>query len=46
MTTQFTAIEDAPHFVVAPLKKGEFIRGRVFVESESRDCRQCPSRSR
>lgn len=31
ITTQFTAIEDAPNFVVGPLKKGEYIRGRVFV---------------
>jgi hypothetical protein len=31
MTTQFTAIEDAPNFVVGPLQKGESIRGRVFV---------------
>ena len=31
MTTQFTAIEDAPNFVVGPLRKGECIRGRVFV---------------
>lgn len=28
---QFTAIEDAPNFVVGPLKKSESIRGRVFV---------------
>jgi ketosteroid isomerase-like protein len=39
VTTQFTAIEDAPDFVVAPLKKGEFIRGRVFVHYELRDGR-------
>jgi hypothetical protein len=31
VTTQFTAIEDAPDFVVGALKKGEYIRGRVFV---------------
>jgi hypothetical protein len=37
ITTQFTAIEDAPNFVVAPLKKGEFIRGRVFVYYTLRD---------
>ncbi len=37
ITAQFTAIEDAPEFVVAPLKKGEFIRGRVFVHYELRD---------
>ena len=37
ITTQFTAIEDAPDFVVAPLKKGEFVRGRVFVYYTLRD---------
>lgn len=37
LTTQFTAIEDAPDFVVAPLKKGEFVRGRVFVYYTLRD---------
>jgi hypothetical protein len=31
VTSQFTAIEDAPNFVVTPLKKGEFVRVRVFV---------------
>lgn len=31
ITTQFTAIEDAPDFVIGPLRKGEFMRGRVFV---------------
>jgi hypothetical protein len=31
VTSQFTAIEDAPHFVVGPLRKGESIRVRVFV---------------
>lgn len=31
ITTQFFAIEDAPEFVIAPLQKGEFILGRVFV---------------
>lgn len=39
ITAQFTAIEDAPDFVVAPLKKGEFIRGRVFVYYTLRDGR-------
>jgi ketosteroid isomerase-like protein len=39
ITTQFTAIEDAPDFVVAPLKKGEYIRGRVFVHYELRDAK-------
>jgi hypothetical protein len=28
---EFRAIEDAPDFVVAPMKKGEVIRGGVFV---------------
>ena len=37
VTSQFTAIEDAPHFVVAPLKKGEFVRVRVFVYYTLRD---------
>lgn len=31
ITSQFTAIEDAPNFVVGPLQKGEFIRVHVFV---------------
>jgi ketosteroid isomerase-like protein len=37
VTSQFTAIEDAPHFVVAPLQKGEFVRVRVFVYYTLRD---------
>jgi hypothetical protein len=37
ITSQFTAIEDAPHFVVAPLKKGEFVRVPVFVHYTLRD---------
>ena len=37
VTSQFTAIEDAPHFVIAPLKKGEFVRVRVFVYYTLRD---------
>jgi predicted SnoaL-like aldol condensation-catalyzing enzyme len=37
ITTQFTATEDAPDFVVGPLKKGQFIRGRVFVHYKLRD---------
>ena len=37
ITSQFTAIEDAPDFVVAPLKKGEFVRGRLFVYYTLRD---------
>lgn len=39
ITSQFTAIEDAPDFVVTPLKKGEFIRVPVFVHYELRDGR-------
>ena len=39
ITSQFTAIEDAPDFVVAPLKKGEFVRVPVFVHYELRDGR-------
>jgi ketosteroid isomerase-like protein len=30
-TARFTAIEDAPDFVVGPLRLGEFIEGRVIV---------------
>jgi SnoaL-like domain len=37
ITSQFTAIEDAPSFVVTPLRKGEFIRVPVFVHYELRD---------
>jgi len=37
MTTQFTAVEDAPNFVLGPLKKGQCIRGRVFVHYALRD---------
>jgi hypothetical protein len=33
----FTAVEDAPEFVVAPLKKGESIRVPVFVYYTLRD---------
>lgn len=36
-TTRFTAIQDAPEFVVGALKKGEFIEGRVFVDYELRN---------
>lgn len=39
ITSQFTAIEDAPEFVVAPLRKGEFVRVPVFVHYELRDGR-------
>jgi hypothetical protein len=31
ITSQFTAIADAPNFIVAPLRKGEVVRVRVFV---------------
>lgn len=37
VTSQFTALDDAPTFVVAPLKKGEFVRVRVFVHYALRD---------
>ena len=36
-TSRFTAIEDAPDFVVGPLAKGEAIAVRVFVHYELRD---------
>lgn len=36
-TTRFTAIEDAPDFVVGALRKGEFIEGRVFVDYALKD---------
>ena len=36
-TTRFTAIQDAPDFVVGALKKGDYIEGRVFVDYELRD---------
>ena len=36
-TMRFTAIQDAPDFVVGPLKKGEYIEGGVFVDYELRD---------
>ena len=36
-TTRFTAIEDAPDFVVGPLWKGDYIEGRVLVSYELRD---------
>jgi len=35
--TRFTAIEDAPDFVVGALKKGEYIDGRVLVNYTLRD---------
>ena len=37
VTSQFTAITDAPDFVVAPLKRGEFVRVRVLVYYTLRD---------
>lgn len=36
-TTRFTAIEDAPDFSVGPLRKGEYIEGKVFVDYVLRD---------
>jgi hypothetical protein len=36
-TTRFTAIADAPDFVVGPLRKGDFIEGRIFVDYALRD---------
>ena len=39
VTSQFTAIEDAANFSVARLKKGEFVRVRVFVHYTLRDGR-------
>jgi ketosteroid isomerase-like protein len=36
-TTRFTAVEDAPDFVVGALGKGDYIEGRVFVHYELRD---------
>lgn len=41
ITSQFTAIADAPDFVVTPLKKGEFVRVPVFVHYELRDGKIC-----
>ena len=35
--TRFTAIQDAPDFVVGALKSGEYIEGRVLVNYELRD---------
>jgi ketosteroid isomerase-like protein len=37
VTSQFTAIADAPDFEVAPLRKGEFVRTRVLVLYTLRD---------
>ena len=36
-TTRFTAIQDAPDFVVGALKTGEYIEGRVLVSYELRE---------
>ncbi len=36
-TSRFTAIEDAPDFVVGALKKGDYIEVRVLVSYELRD---------
>ncbi len=35
--TRFTAVQDAPDFVVAPLKRGEFVEGRVLVSYRLRE---------
>jgi ketosteroid isomerase-like protein len=35
--TRFTALKDAPDFVVAPLKAGEYVQGRVLVSYRLRD---------
>ena len=35
--TRFTAVEDAPDFVVGALKRGEYIEGRVLVDYRLRD---------
>jgi hypothetical protein len=35
--TRFTAIQDAPDFVIAPLKTGEYVEGRVLVSYQLRD---------
>jgi len=36
-TSRFTAIADAPDFVIGPLNKGDYIEGRVFVDYVLRD---------
>lgn len=36
-TTRFTALKDAPDFVVAPLRAGEYVQGRVIVSYRLRD---------
>jgi ketosteroid isomerase-like protein len=35
--TRFTAVKDAPDFVVAPLKAGEYVEGRVLVSYRLRE---------
>jgi hypothetical protein len=35
--TRFTALQDAPDFVVGPLQAGEYIEGRVLVSYRLRD---------
>jgi hypothetical protein len=35
--TRFTAIQDAPDFVVGALKSGDYIEGRVLVSYQLRD---------
>jgi ketosteroid isomerase-like protein len=35
--TRFTAIQDAPDFVVAPLSAGDYVQGRVLVSYQLRD---------
>jgi len=35
--TRFTALKDAPDFVVAPLRAGEYVEGRVLVSYALRD---------
>ncbi len=36
-TARFTAVEDAPDFVVGAMQKGDYIEGRVFVDYTLRD---------
>jgi hypothetical protein len=36
-TMRFTALEDAPDFVVAPLSAGEYLEGRVLVSYKLRN---------
>jgi limonene-1,2-epoxide hydrolase len=38
-TTRFTAIADAPDFVLGALDQGDYIEGRVFVDYELKDGR-------